>query len=246
MIDLDKKVFIVTGGNGLLGKSIIEEIHRCNGVAINVDINNITNIGENKIYCNITIPQDIDNLIELILQKYGKIDGWVNNAYPRTDDWNKEFEDINYESWKLNVDYQLNAVFLCCQKILRIMKLQAHGNIVNIGSIYGSNAPDFSLYDNTNFTMPAAYSAIKGGIINFTKYLAAYFAKFNIRINCVSPGGIYNNQNSDFVKKYESKVPLGKMAQPNQISPSIVFLLSDTSSYITGHNLIVDGGWSII
>jgi NAD(P)-dependent dehydrogenase (short-subunit alcohol dehydrogenase family) len=126
------------------------------------------------------------------------------------------------------------------------MKKQGYGNIVNIGSIYGIVAPDFSIYENTAFTMPAAYSAIKGGIINFTKYLANYYANFNIRVNCVSPGGIFNNQDINFVKKYETKVPLKKMARPDQVAPSIIFLLSESASYITGHNLIVDGGWTIL
>jgi NAD(P)-dependent dehydrogenase (short-subunit alcohol dehydrogenase family) len=95
-------------------------------------------------------------------------------------------------------------------------------------------------------TMPAAYSAIKGGVINFTKYLASYFGKYNIRINCVSPGGIYNNQLSTFVNNYIEKVPMRRMGTPKDIAPSVSFLLSDNSSYITGHNLIIDGGWSAI
>jgi NAD(P)-dependent dehydrogenase (short-subunit alcohol dehydrogenase family) len=246
MINFNKKVFIVTGGNGLLGKEIINNIISCNGIAINADINNYTNFSKYQIYCDVTSPSSIDNLIQDVLFNYGKIDGWVNNAYPRTDDWNAKFEEISFESWKLNVDLQLNSVFLCCQKVLKTMKKQGYGNIVNIGSIYGIVAPDFSIYENTAFTMPAAYSAIKGGIINFTKYLANYYANFNIRVNCVSPGGIFNNQDINFVKKYETKVPLKKMARPDQVAPSIIFLLSESASYITGHNLIVDGGWTIL
>jgi NAD(P)-dependent dehydrogenase (short-subunit alcohol dehydrogenase family) len=126
------------------------------------------------------------------------------------------------------------------------MKKQGFGNIVNIGSIYGIVGPDFDIYENTNSTMPAAYSAIKGGVITFTKYLASFYGKYNLRVNCVSPGGIFNNQNEQFVKRYETKTPLKKMAKANQISPAIVFLLSDSAEYITGHNLVVDGGWTIV
>jgi len=126
------------------------------------------------------------------------------------------------------------------------MDNQKSGVIVNIASIYGMVGPDFNLYDQTNMTMPPAYSAIKGGVINFTKYLASYYGNKNIRINCVSPGGIFNKQNLKFVENYNKKVPLGRMAQNTDISPSVCFLLSDYASYITGHNLVVDGGWTII
>jgi NAD(P)-dependent dehydrogenase (short-subunit alcohol dehydrogenase family) len=120
------------------------------------------------------------------------------------------------------------------------------GSIVNIGSIYGSVGPDFNVYENTNLTMPAAYSAIKGGVINFSKYLASYYGKNNIRVNCVSPGGIFDHQPIEFVRNYESKVPMKRMGKPDDISPAVSFLLSDDSTYITGQNLIIDGGWTAI
>ena len=127
------------------------------------------------------------------------------------------------------------------------MKNNLSGSIVNVASIYGVVGNDFTIYENTNgMTSPAAYSAIKGGVINFTKYLASYFGSYGIRVNAVSPGGIFNNQNKTFVEQFEYKVPLKRMAKPEEISPSITFLLSDESSYITGHNLIVDGGWTSI
>ena len=126
------------------------------------------------------------------------------------------------------------------------MKTQRSGSVVNIGSIYGSIGPDFNLYEGSNLTMPAAYSAIKGGVINFTKYLASYYGKHGININCVSPGGIYNNQPSKFVKKYIRKVPMKRMATPSDISPAIAFLLSAEAKYINGQNLIIDGGLTSI
>ena len=120
------------------------------------------------------------------------------------------------------------------------------GSIINIGSIYGVVGPDFNVYENTELTMPAAYSAIKGGVINFTRYLASYYGKDNIRVNCVSPGGIFNNQTTEFVKNYEYKVPMKRMGNPEDISPAVSFLLSDDSTYITGQNLTIDGGWIAI
>jgi NAD(P)-dependent dehydrogenase (short-subunit alcohol dehydrogenase family) len=127
------------------------------------------------------------------------------------------------------------------------MKNNLSGSIVNVASIYGVVGNDFTIYENTDgMTSPAAYSAIKGGIINFTKYLASYFGSYGIRVNAVSPGGIFNHQNKTFVKQFEYKVPLKRMARPEEIAPSITFLLTDESTYITGHNLIVDGGWTSI
>ena len=180
------------------------------------------------------------------MNKYGKIDGLVNNAYPRTSDWGAKFEDVDIASWKLNVDMQMNSVFVFCQAILPLMVKQQSGSIVNLTSIYGVVGPDFSIYDNTELTMPAAYSAIKGGIINFTRYLSSYYGKHNIRVNCVSPGGIFNNQPESFVKNYEMKVPMRRMGKAKDISPAIAFLLSDDAAYITGQNIIIDGGWTAI
>ena len=126
------------------------------------------------------------------------------------------------------------------------MKKQQSGSIVNIASIYGVVCNDFTVYEGTNLNAATAYSAIKGGIINLSRYLASYFGKDNIRINCVSPGGIFDNQDPIFVKNYEYKVPMKRMGQPNDISPVVSFLLSNEAGYITGQNLIVDGGWTAI
>jgi NAD(P)-dependent dehydrogenase (short-subunit alcohol dehydrogenase family) len=246
MINLNNKIIVVTGGSGLLGNAILNEIIQSGGTAINIDINIKTNLKTHTFKCDITNSKKLESVIHMILNKYGKIDGWVNNAYPRTTDWDQDFEKISINSWKKNIDIQLNSVFSCCQKVLIEMKKQGFGSIVNIGSIYGIVGPNFDIYESTKFTMPAAYSAIKGGVITFTKYLASYYGKYNIRVNCVSPGGIFNNQSEKFVKQYESLVPLKKMAKANQISPAIVFLLSDSAEYITGHNLVVDGGWTIV
>jgi NAD(P)-dependent dehydrogenase (short-subunit alcohol dehydrogenase family) len=246
MKNLDKKVIIVTGGSGLIGSEIIKEIESNGGISINADVNVQTNEEFTVVNCDITNEQSIKNTIELVFKKYGRIDGLVNNAYPRTDDWGLKFESININSWKLNVDMQMNSVFVFCQAILPLMIKQNCGSIVNVTSIYGVVGPDFSIYDNTELTMPAAYSAIKGGIINFTRYLSSYCGKNQVRVNCISPGGIFNDQPISFVKNYESKVPMRRMGKAKDISPAIAFLLSDEASYITGQNIIIDGGWTSI
>jgi NAD(P)-dependent dehydrogenase (short-subunit alcohol dehydrogenase family) len=243
---LTDKIIIVTGGSGLIGKEIVANIKLKGGYAINADIAVETNLKNGTVQMDITDDQSIIAGINHIMNMFGRIDGLVNNAYPRTKDWGTKFEDIDPDSWRSNIDMQLNAYFVCCQKILKIMASQGHGSIVNIASIYGVVGNDFTLYEDYGGTSPAAYSAIKGGVINFTRYLASYYGKKGIRINCVSPGGILDKQHPSFIEKYEKKVPIGRMGTPEDIAPSVSFLLSEDARYITGHNLIVDGGWTCI
>jgi NAD(P)-dependent dehydrogenase (short-subunit alcohol dehydrogenase family) len=243
---LENKIILVTGGSGLLGKSFIEDINKKGGIAINLDINNINDIDNNTLNLDVTCDKSIKESLELIMNKYSRIDGLVNNAYPRTLDWGNKFEDIKTKSFSDNVDMQLSRIFAISKPVLDIMKKQKSGSLVHIASIYGIVGNDFSVYENTELTSPAAYSAIKGGLINFSRYLASYFGKYNLRSNCVSPGGVFNNQNKTFVGQYSQKVPLKRMANPNDIAPTVSFLLSSESNYITGQNIAVDGGWTAI
>ena len=243
---LKDKIIIVTGGSGLIGKALVADIYKRGGFAINIDLKVESDLEKGNLKADITNDEEINEAIKNIISEFGKIDGLVNNAYPRTKDWGAKFEDIPSESWRRNVDMQMNSYFFVSQAVLRQMKVQHHGSIVNIASIYGVVGNDFTIYEGTSLTSPAAYSAIKGGIINFSRYLASYYGKENIRVNCVSPGGIFDNQNSRFVKNYKHKVPLKRMGTPEDIAPAVSFLLSEEAKYITGHNLIVDGGWTII
>ena len=246
MNSLKGKIIVVTGGSGLIGRSIIKNIVSNGAIAINAEINVLDNLDESIVNCDVTDVNSVKKCIEKVVEKYNVIDGWVNNAYPRTADWGTKFENIPLTSWQKNVDLQLNSIFICAQEILRIMKNQQFGSIVNISSIYGTVGPDFTIYEGTNMTMPAAYSAIKGGIVNFSRYLASYYGPYGIRVNCVSPGGILDQQDDLFVKQYEKKVPMRRMGLPEDIAPSISFLLSDETKYITGQNLIIDGGWTSV
>ncbi len=246
MNKLEGKIIIVTGGNGLLGKEIVNRLTSEGGFCVNLDINHETATDLKTINCDITSTESVDNCIELIMSKYNRIDGLVNNAYPRTADWGNKFEDIVFESWQKNVDTQLNSYFYITQQVSKKMMLQNSGSIINMASVYGIVGPDFTVYDGTTMTMPAAYSAIKGGLVNFTRYLASYLGKYNIRTNTVSPGGIFDSQNPIFVENYNKKVPMKRMGLPEDISPTIAFLLSDESKYITGQNIAIDGGWTAI
>jgi len=246
MTRLKDKVIILTGGSGLIGKTLLEQIRNEGGICYNADISVKDDLENGSIECDITNDHSIAETIDKVLRRHGRLDGLVNNAYPRTSDWGKKFEDIPAESWKKNMDMQLNSIFSFCQQSLRVMKEKRKGSLVNIASIYGIVGPDFSVYSGTDMTMPAAYSAIKGGIINFTRYLASYYGHAGIRINSVSPGGILHDQPRSFIENYEKKVPLRRLGLPSDIAPPVCFLLSDEASYITGHNLVVDGGWTAI
>jgi NAD(P)-dependent dehydrogenase (short-subunit alcohol dehydrogenase family) len=242
---LTEKIIIVTGGSGLLGREIVKNLESKGAIAINADINVVTDLKNNILNVDITSENSISNAIKLVIEFYGKINGLVNNAYPRTKDWGTKFEEISYESWQKNVDMQMNTTFLFIQKVMPEL-LKNKGSVVNITSIYGVVGNDLTIYENTSITTAAPYSAIKGGIINFTRYLASYYGRQGVRVNCVSPGGILDKQHDIFIENYERKVPMGRMGNPDDIAPAVSFLLSDDAKYITGQNLIVDGGWTSI
>ena len=245
MFSIIDKVIVVTGGSGLLGKKIIEVLRTQGAKAISADIN-VHDNDQLSIKIDITSEQSVRDVVATLVAKHGRIDGWINNAYPRTSDWGNKFEDIKVESWKQNVDMHLNGYFLCCQIVLEQMKKQSGGSLINMSSIYGLVGPDFNVYNGTSMTMPAAYAAIKGGLNNLSRYLAAYYGPYQVRVNTVSPGGIFDNQPQQFVSNYNNKVPMRRMGNPMDIASAVCFLLTDESSYITGHNLVVDGGWTAI
>jgi NAD(P)-dependent dehydrogenase (short-subunit alcohol dehydrogenase family) len=246
MSKLKDKIVIVTGGNGLLGREIISKAIFEGAICINMDINHETSKDLSKIKCDITNPDSINDAIAILLNKYQRIDGLVNNAYPRTEDWGLKYEKINFSSWQSNIDWQLNSYHYLTQSVSKFMVQQKSGSIINMASIYGIVGPDFSIYEGTEMTLPAAYSAIKGGIINLSRYLAAYLGSSGVRVNCISPGGIFDNQDPIFVNNYNKKVPMKRMGQAKDIAPAVIFLLSEEASYITGQNIAIDGGWTCI
>ena len=240
-LDLTGKLLVVTGGSGLLGSLFVKTIRNAGGRCINADISCDKRLSNDEYSLDITSEASVTSFIKLLESKDLKIDGWVNNAYPRTSDWGAKVEDIPYASWQKNVDMHLNGYFLCCQKVLEHMRKNGSGSLVNLGSIYGVLGPDFSVYAGTPMTMPAGYAAIKGGITNLSRYLAAYYGPFGVRVNTLSPGGIFDHQPASFVEAHEAKVPLRRMGTPADIAPVLLSLLSEASASVTGQNLILHG-----
>ena len=260
--DLRNKTIVLTGSAGRVGSRFSEILSKAgaNLVLIDKDIEKNEKLFKKikkqyKIRClisniDITDASKIDNLVKTVLKKYSKIDVLINNAHfiPR-DDQNLcvPFEKYPYELWQKTISENLSSVFTCCQKFGKIMVKQKNGSIINISSIYGIVGPDQRIYGKSRLNSPAFYSATKGAIVNLTKYLASHWGKNNVRVNTLTLGGIYDKKlhaDKKFVKKYSEKTMLGRMSQASDYDGAILFLASDLSSYMTGANLIVDGGWT--
>lgn len=256
MYELQNKVVILTGATGFLGRYYWESLHNCGMYVAGVDVdmaplNHLVEKYGNHHYglrADITDPFSVGRVFEEVMKKYGRIDVLINNAsaYQTTyvnNDITK-FEDYPLELWQENLDVNLTGAFLCSQGAVAIMKKQGFGNILNIGSMYGIVGADQRVYGDSKINSSAAYAATKGGLVNMTRYLAAYLEGTGIRVNCLSPGGVRNDQGEDFTKNYEDRTMLGRMAEPGELVDALLYLISDRSSYMTGNNLILDGGWT--
>lgn len=244
---LENKVIVIAGGSGLIGKAILTEALNQGATVVNIDVvpSKINNIEE--YLTDISKTENIDSTLQNIKSKYAQIHGLINCSYPRTKNWSRDsFESMPFQEWRENVDLHMNSYYYLSQQVLTIMKQQGFGSLLNFASIYGVVGNNFNLYEDLNMYPAAAYSAIKGGIINLTRYLASMFGKHNVRVNCLSPGGIFDNQNPEFVERYETQVPMKRMGTSEDIAPVACFLVSDGAGYITGQNIIVDGGWTCI
>jgi NAD(P)-dependent dehydrogenase (short-subunit alcohol dehydrogenase family) len=252
--DLNGKTAVVTGGAGLLGRAVSRGLadHGATVVVADLDASDgeeiAAEIGENAHFAptDVTDESDVDALIETVTDDFGSLDVLVNTAYPRNENYGRAYEDVTLEDWRENVGLNLDSYFYAAREASLTMKEQdSGGSIVNFGSIYGIQAPDFTLYEGTDITSPVEYSAIKGGILHLTRYMASYLGDHGVRVNAVSPGGVFDGQEETFVEQYEERTPMGRMADPEDVVGAVVFLASDSASYVTGQNLAVDGGWAI-
>lgn len=254
---LDGKVVVITGGAGLLGQAFARGICMSGGVAVIADIDHVaaTTAAEEirfdgdrrveAVQLNICDLKSITTCIDDLMSRYGRIDAVINNAYPRNKNYGRKLEDVTYEDFCENVDSHLGGYFLVAQQFCKAFKAQGHGNLVNMSSIYGSMAPRFEVYEGTPMTMPVEYAAIKSAVVHLTRYFAQYFKGGGIRVNCLSPGGIFANQPGDFLAAYNSHCASKGMLAADDVVGALLFLLSDESRYVTGQNLFVDDGFSI-
>lgn len=252
-IRLSRKTAVVSGGLGLIGREICRAFVQAGARTLIIDIDAkegrkfAEELGPDACYLNFDLTRlgKIDRFMDGLNTKYGGIDILVNNAYPRTSDWGVIVEELNLDSWRKNVDMQLNSYSWMARKACMLMKKRG-GSVINIGSVYGVLGNDFTVYEGTGLSSPMAYAAIKGGVLNLSRYLASYFGKYNIRVNTVCPGGVFNNQDKRFVGNYSHRIPLKRMAGPEEVAGAVLFIASDLASYVTGAALMVDGGWSAI
>lgn len=251
------KVVVVTGGAGVIGKAFVRGIAKHGGIAVVADIDiNAANLVVEECKANkqgviesagldITSVGSINSLIDELIERHGKIDAVVNNAYPRNKNYGRRLEDVTYEDFCANVNSHLGGYFLVAQQFCLAFKEQGYGNLINMSSIYGSMAPRFDVYKGTPITMPVEYAAIKSAVVHLTRYFAQYFKGSGIRVNCISPGGILANQPSDFLAAYNAHCASKGMLEAADIVGTLLFLLSDASRHMTGQNLFVDDGFSI-
>ena len=263
LFSLKGKVAVVTGALGLLGKNHCHALSEAGANIVVCDLDEekcisfAESLPEKSLGVGVDITQinSVRRLKDAVLNAFGKIDVLINNAAindmfenPVSAVEESKFENYPLSLWQKSIDVNLTGTFLCSQILGNEMAKAGKGNIINVASTYGIVAPDQSIYkreDGTQtFYKSPAYPITKGAIISFTRFLAAYWGSKGVRVNSLSPGGVENNQDEYFVKYYSSKTPLGRMAKSSDYKGAMVFLASDASAYMTGANLIVDGGWT--
>jgi len=251
-------VIVITGGAGLIGQEFVKAVVENNGTAIIADVNaelgvkvknelsrelNTTNI--DFVQLDITSKTSLQECIRYLDDKYHRIDALVNNAYPRNKNYGRQFFDVEYADFSENISMNIGGYFLASQQFAGYFEKQKNGNIVNVSSIYGVVAPIFEIYENTAMTMPVEYAAIKSALIHLTKYMAKSFKGMNIRVNTMSPGGIFDSQPASFLNEYKKHCLNEGMLDKTDLKGTLVYLLSDMSRRVNGQNIIVDDGFTL-
>ncbi len=252
MFSMEGKVALVTGGAGYLGFQMALALAEA-GANVVIASRNIDNCRKKADYISnhhrealalkldISDEDSVKESLSEIIDKFGRIDILVNNAGGSVAD---KFETAELKDYMDVMNLNCTGMFLCSQIFGRWMKEHGGGNIINISSMYGLVGADQKIYEGSDNRQPASYAMAKGGVISFTRFLAVYWATDNIRVNCLSPGGFIRNKNPDFQQRFFQRVPMGREGRSDEIKGAVVFLASDASSYVTGHNLVVDGGWT--
>jgi 2-deoxy-D-gluconate 3-dehydrogenase len=264
--DMSGKTAVITGAAGLLGKQFALALAQAGAKVVLADLNaqaaeaNALWLREQglkaiSVGVDVTDPVSVQTMVQSALEAFGSVDVLINSAAldPKFDPANvgsqvaNAFESYSLDAWRQALDVNLTGTFLATQAVVRQMLTQGQGVVVNICSTYGLAGPDQRLYerpDGSRSFKPAYYSVTKAGVLGFTRYLAAYYAGKKIRVNALTPGGVYNGHDEVFTSQYSARTVLGRMANIDEMSAAMLFLCSDASSYMTGSNLVVDGGWT--
>jgi NAD(P)-dependent dehydrogenase (short-subunit alcohol dehydrogenase family) len=270
LFDLTGRVAIVTGGAGMLGLRHAEAIAEAGGIPVLADLSpdaleaGVQRLRERAGADAVAVEVDISNrdgvqaMVADVLDELGRIDILINNAAltvrggsETLEGYFAPFEEYPLELWQRALDVNLTGTFLVTQAVGRVMVQQHRGVVLNIAAVYGMVSPDHRIYEGIlnqyggqAFNTPISYSATKAAILNFTRYLATYWADKGIRVNSFSPGAVFDEHDETFVRNLTSRIPLARMAHKDEYKGAILFLVSDASSYMTGTNLVVDGGWT--
>lgn len=262
---LKGQVALVTGGIGLLGKQFCHTLAEAGAGVIVADIDghkaglvskelNQEGLNTKSFAVDVTRPESVQEMVKFAVDAFGRMDILVCSAAldPKFDPkeagkHRSTFEDYPLDMWKKALDVNLTGLFLCAQAAVQPMIKQNHGVIINICSTYGLVGPDQRIYQKPGQPQafkPVYYSVTKAGVLGLTHYLATYYSGMNIRANALTPGGVFNGHDELFVKNYSSRTVIGRMAKKDEMNGALLFLASDASSYMTGANLVVDGGWT--
>jgi NAD(P)-dependent dehydrogenase (short-subunit alcohol dehydrogenase family) len=265
LFDVSREIVLITGVSGQLGGEYAQAFLERGACVVGLDVR--PSVGSdaltaqymgNYLFCaaDVTAKASLQKALGDIVNKIGTPTVLINNAAidsppSAPPEENGPFEDYPETSWDKVIDVNLKGVYLCCQVFGAAMAQSGKGSIINIASIYGVVSPDQSLYEYRRkrgevFFKPVAYSASKSGILNLTRYLAVYWAKKNVRVNSLTIAGVFNNQEQAFLDAYCGRIPVGRMATAAEYNGSVIFLASTASQYMTGTNLIIDGGWTAI
>lgn len=247
------RTVLITGACGLIGRQLVASFLERGATVVSVDITPIATrvypAGSNgrliEVMANVARASEVKQLVSDTVSKCGTIDILANcHHYKPIGFTEAEPETFPEELWDAIVEVNLKATFLMCRDVGHVMLEQGRGNIVNIASTYGVVSSDPGLYQGNSLGNPVAYSASKGGVIMLTKYLGAHWAARGVRVNCVTPHGVANHQEPAFVERFSSKSPMRRLMRADEIVGAVLFLASDASSYATGSNLLVEGGWT--
>jgi len=259
LFDLTDRVAIITGGAGLLASEHAIALSSYGAKIILADFNldkckeAVTVLQKNGInaqakFCDVTKKESWEALLADVLSAYGKIDILINNAgftnQSKSANFDASFENFPLEDWHAIMNVNLTGTFLGCQTIGKQMLLQGKGSIINIASLYGVVSPNHNIYPGTGISQPVAYSVSKHGVVSLTKYIATLWASKGVRVNALTPGGIFNGHQGLFLERFKQLNPIGRMSEKEELRGGIVYLASDASSHVIGHNLIIDGGWT--